>query len=329
MRSMKTLSVFLVCLFTFVNVGVGQSIPEQLQEISVGIRAANSEGSGVVVNRTLKDGNQVTLVVTAAHVVDGLKKTVNGKIGFNDAKVVQQLQEGGRKVGELLLDSQVIRWADPELEDDIAILLVRKNNFFPKSAEFITEEQVLPVGTEVILCGSPAGVDLGFNSVTVGIISSTGRVLPNGKVFDQTDAGSTFGSSGCGVYEKSSGKFCGMLQRGVGNLGMMGYFAPQRRLLEWGKEGKMLWVFKPDAEDLPTLEEFKKLPVVSEALEKREKEGVKELIPISNKINMKPEFIPFPLSLDSHCVCGENCKCEQCQYVGEVKETVDVKNVVE
>lgn len=272
---------------------VAQTLPQDIQEFSVGIRAGTSEGSGVITNRTLKDGAQITLCITAAHVVDGLKKSNNGNITFDDAKIVQQLQENGRKVGEVLLDAQILRWSDPELEDDIAILQIRKNGVFSKVANFLVENRVLPVGTEVILCGSPAGVDLGFNSVTMGIISSTGRVLPNGKVFDQTDAGSTFGSSGCGVYEKSTGLYCGMLQRGIGNLGMMGYFAPQRRLLDWAKDEKFMWVFKADSEDLPTLEELKELSVVSERIKKREKEESNKNISISKKQKLQQEFIPF------------------------------------
>lgn len=294
MRHFKSsVGIIFIFLCSVINssYSYGQTIPEQLQEISVGIKADKSEGSGVVVNRTLKDGNQVTLVVTAAHVVDGLKRSVNNETVFDDAKVVQQLQENGRKVGELLLDAQILRWSDPEIEHDIAILQVRKNNLFTRSTEFVAEEKVLPVGTEVILCGSPAGVDLGFNSVTTGIISSTGRVLPNGKVFDQTDAGSTFGSSGCGVYEKSTGLYCGMLQRGVGNLGMMGYFAPQRRLLKWAKQEKLLWVFKADSEDLVSLEELEKLPVISERLKKAQQE--KAAVSIKSQKKLESEFIPF------------------------------------
>jgi hypothetical protein len=283
----------LVVVFSIVTMSFGQSVAEKLQDFSVGIRAGQSEGSGTVVNRTLKDGNQVTLIVTAAHVVAGLKKTTDEEVTFDDAKVVQQLTDSGRKVGELLLDSQVIRWADPETEDDISILLVRKNNFFAKSADFFLEDRILPVGTEVILCGSPAGVDLGYNTITVGVVSTTGRVLSNGKVFDQTDSGSTFGSSGCGVYEKSTGLYYGQLQRGIGNLGMMGYFAPIRRMKEWGKENKMLWVFDPKADDLPTLLELKKLSVVSEKNKKSEKVINSPPISIEKRVKFEVETVPY------------------------------------
>lgn len=288
---MRSLFLAVIIVFSSGLVASAQNTTEEILSVSVGIRAGNSEGSGTIVNRSLKDGNQVTLCVTAAHVVAGLKKENNGNVIFEDAKVVQQLVENGRKVGELSLDSQVLFWSDPELEDDLAILLVRKQNLFTKSASFITEEKVLPPGTEVILCGSPAGLDLGYNSVTTGIISQTGRVLPNGKVFDQTDSGSTFGSSGCGVYEKSTGLYCGQLQRGVGNIGIMGYFAPQRRILDWAKQEKLLWVFKPDAEDLPTAEELKKFKVVSDKVQKHLRES--KVISISNKKSNKVEFIPF------------------------------------
>ncbi len=99
-------------------VAVPNDLAQYLQDISVTIRAAGGEGSGVL--KRTRDGT--TWVWTAGHVVAGLRKTrqvIDSKTGatktlveFDDAKVVKLLIENGRTVGRVEVDAEVVRYSD-------------------------------------------------------------------------------------------------------------------------------------------------------------------------------------------------------------------------
>ena len=103
-----------------------KSTADHLQDVSVTIRSeagwSAGEGSGVIFSRKDKDGNTVNFVWTAAHVIDNLrserKVIVNGAprtvVTFKDAKIVKVIRQGGRAVGQLELDAEVIKYSDSE-----------------------------------------------------------------------------------------------------------------------------------------------------------------------------------------------------------------------
>ena len=81
------------------------SVPEDLQRVSVTIKAGNAQGSGTLVTRKIGD-DTVTFIWTAAHVVDGLRatRTVVTPQGtprilveYRDAEIVQERQQDGRR----------------------------------------------------------------------------------------------------------------------------------------------------------------------------------------------------------------------------------------
>lgn len=292
---MKTFSVSVGVAFIFlcsiINSAYSQTVVQKIGDVSVGIRAGQAEGTGVVFNRTLKDGKQVTLCLSAAHVVSGLQKTYNKDVTFDDAKLIKQIVDNGRKVGEILLNASIKKYSDPDKEHDLVLLLVRKSDYFNVSTEFYLGEEIPETGRELFHVGNMLGTELGLNSVTRGLISANGRLIDD-KVFDQYSGGSTGGSSGGGLFLADTGQYVGQLQRGITNVAVMGYYAPIRRMRDWAKQEKLMWVFDQTASDLPTWEEFDKMEILSERMQEKHSMSHSP-IPINTKSNERVEFIPF------------------------------------
>ena len=247
-------------------------VVKQLQSTSVTIRAKNSEGSGVIKTRVLTNNNKeetVSYIWTAAHVTAGLRKTrtvIDGKSGatktvveFDDAQIIQELTEEGRRVGEIKMDAEVLRYSDADSNEDLCLLRVRKRNFVNKdvSVKFYLEDNIPPVGTELYHCGSLLG-QLGANSLTTGLISQHGRVLPNGKIFDQSSAVAFPGSSGGQLSTKKDGKCVGLLVRGAGEG--FNLYVPIRRIKIWAKKVGVEFALD-DNVPVPSDDELKKYPL--------------------------------------------------------------------
>lgn len=246
----------------------GADLLQRLQDASVTVKAGNSQGSGVLVTRTI-EGQKLTFVLTAGHVIAGLKKnrtiTTDGTekkvVEFDDVGIVQEFQESGRRVGETNIICRVLRYSDAELGEDLAVMQVRKSNFTDATTDFYLDEAIPPIGTELYHVGSLKG-QFGSNSLTTGVIAQTGRVIDlaggGGVVFDQTTATAFPGSSGGGVYLKADGRHVGVLVRGAGEG--FNFIVPSRRLNGWCKEVGVEWLVNSKAK-LPTLDELKKMSV--------------------------------------------------------------------
>ena len=240
-----------------------------LQDISVTIKAGTgyggSQGSGVLFSR---DG--VTFVWTAAHVVDGLRHTrplIDPETGtprvsveFNDAEIVQEFTQDGRRIGEMKFDARILKYSDSENGEDLALLEVRKKGFSTKSAVFYLDDEIPKIGTKLLHVGSLLG-QVGSNSLTSGIVSQIGRTLPLGNskvVFDQTTVTAFPGSSGGGVFLESDFRYMGMLVRGAGE--QFNFIVPARRLKAWAVKNKVDWAIDPSI-PLPSQEERDKTTV--------------------------------------------------------------------
>ena len=248
-----------------------KSTADHLQDVSVTIRSESAwsagEGSGVIFSRKDKDGNTVNFVWTAAHVVDNLRQTrlviVNGAprtvVTFKDAKVIKVIRQNGRTVGRLELDAEVVKYSDSEDGHDLALLRVRKLNFVHDSVTFYLDKDIPKLGTDLWHVGSLLG-QMGSNSMTDGIYSQTGRLIPslNKHVFDQTTVAAFPGSSGGGVYLKSDARYVGMLVRGAGET--FNLIVPVRRMVDWAKKNDIMWALDAKAK-MPTNEELDKIPV--------------------------------------------------------------------
>lgn len=243
-------------------------VANYMQEISVTIKALGSEGSGVVKTRNMKIDNKevkINFVWTAAHVVDGLRRveevidprtgTKRQVVQFKDAEVVKELVENGRRVGELKMDAEVIKF---NREQDLAVLKIRKRDFIRASVIFYLEGKTVPLGTDVYHVGSLLG-QMGSNSMTSGIISQIGRVIDK-REFDQSTATAFPGSSGGGLFLKTDnvGAYIGMITRGAGEG--FNLFVPIRRIQAWAVKNKIEWALD-DNVPMPTEEQLQKLPV--------------------------------------------------------------------
>ena len=252
---MKLLKVTLLLLLTAVYAFPAEkkNVPaEYLQNVSVTIRSegrfSNSEGSGVIFSRKDKGDNTVNFIWTAAHVVGNLRQErkviVKGAertiVEFKDAKIVKVIRQNGRTVGRLELSAEIVKYSNSETGHDLAILRVRKLNFVQDTVKFYLDKDIPKLGTDLWHVGSLLG-EMGSNSMTDGIYSQTGRLIPslNKYVFDQTTVAAFPGSSGGGVFLKSDARYVGMLVRGAGET--FNLIVPVRRMTEWAKKNNVLW----------------------------------------------------------------------------------------
>jgi hypothetical protein len=250
------------------------SVPDDLQKVSVTIKAGRAQGSGTLVTRQVGD-DTVTFIWTAAHVVDGLRTTrtvVTSQgtprilVEYKDAEIVQERQQDGRRVGEVKYDCKVIKASDADYGEDLAVLMVRCKGAYPLNvcARFHKDPNYIPaIGVDLSHCGSLLG-QFGANSYTTGVLSQVGRTLPmkgaNVKVFDQVTTVSFPGSSGGGMYLKDSGLYIGMLTQGVMQLQGFNFIVPVRRIHAWAKASKIEWAINADV-PMPTMKEIEAIPV--------------------------------------------------------------------
>jgi hypothetical protein len=260
---------------------------QQLQDASVTIKSGRSEGSGTIVTRTTTVDEEsdeeviVNFVWTAGHVIDDLRRVrtiINPKgdekklVEFDDAHIVKELNESGRRVGELKMDAKVIKYSDADNNEDLALLMVIKRDFVEASSEFYLNEDIIRVGTRLYHCGSLLG-QMGANSMTDGMMSQIGRVY-RGKIYDQTTVSAFPGSSGGGVFVCGDGgkpEYVGMVVRGSGET--FNLMVPVRRLVKWAKDNNLEWAIDPDIE-MPTLKEIKEIPVEGETIEGARRQAV-------------------------------------------------------
>jgi len=251
-----------VCLACLANIAFGDSVGTKLQAVSVNIKAPGkygqgSQGSGTVILRQV-DGKQNAFVLTAAHVIRGLRDVsdaiVDGKekkiVTYRDAQIVQEVgnNDNSRIVGDTRLDAKVIA---TDYRRDIALLRVRAVGTLKSSARFY--DGPLPeVGTEVYHCGAPGGQDTGGTAtLTAGIISRTGvRIAEYGGaehgIFDQTDTAALPGSSGGLLATRQDGHWIGMITLGLRGGDNFHWFVPIRNVREWSQEAKCEWLLKHD-----------------------------------------------------------------------------------
>ena len=276
---MKVMWIATLVVSMFVTTANAQDnvLYQHLQDVSVTVKAAGGEGSGVIVTREVETSpnvkQKVNFVWTAAHVVDGLRSVriviKDGKpqtiVEFKDAQIVKELVEDGRRVGEFKMEAKVIKYSDAENGEDLALLMVRKKGFVDKTTTFYKDSgKPVAIGTELYHVGSLLG-QVGSNSMTRGICSQVGRVLDlgtgDGVVFDQTTVTAFPGSSGGGVFlsersKEKAGQYVGMLVRGAGET--FNLVVPVRRMRAYAKAEGVLWAIDTDVK-VPSIKDLKTL----------------------------------------------------------------------
>jgi S1-C subfamily serine protease len=267
MRYLFSLLLIFVPLIAFAG------IPDDLQNISVTIQSGDSQGSGTLITRKIGD-DTITFVWTAGHVVDQLRTTRTVVrdgierivVEYRDAVVLQEIQQDGRRVGEVKYDAKIIKVSDFDYGEDLALLMIRRKNAYPvsASARFIcNEDYIPPIGVKLVHVGSLLG-QFGANSFTNGIISQTGRTLEmagaNMQVFDQVTVTAFPGSSGGGVFLEESGEYIGMLTMGVNQLQGFNFIVPVRRIVKYANKNGLQWAINGDA-PMPTMKYIESMPI--------------------------------------------------------------------
>lgn len=268
----KILTIILYVLMSFSVLSGEVSVPQHLQDISVTIKAEGSSGSGVIFTRKDKNGNFISFVWTAAHVIDSLryqreiidsggnKKVV---VEFKDAQILKLLIEEGRIIGRLSIDAAIIKYSDSNFGHDVGILKVRKKNFTTNTVEFYLKDDILSVGIRLYHCASLLG-EYG-QSLTDGILSQNGRLV-NGKEYTQSTLVALSGSSGGGVYLQDNGLCVGFILRGASDV--MNLYCPINRIKKWAIKNNVLWTLNPSIE-MPSEEELQEMPIEDKIIKEK------------------------------------------------------------
>ena len=151
------LSLFLLCAISVeADVKKRREVANYLQDISVTIRSETdyqkSEGSGVLITRDIGK-EKITFVWTCAHVVDNLRdvRTViedgvtKKLVEFDDVQIIKELVEGGRRVGEIKMDAEVIKYSDADDGEDLAVLMVRAKDYGKENAKFYLDKETFDI----------------------------------------------------------------------------------------------------------------------------------------------------------------------------------------
>jgi putative serine protease PepD len=138
-------------------------------------RGTSGIGSGFIYDKA-------GYIMTAAHVVSGVDQ------------VEIRLYDGTRLTGRVLGTDDL---------NDVAVIKVNRSDL---ATAPLAVGQTLQVGQLAVAIGSPFGLE---ETVTAGIVSSTDRVLPDGREVIQTDAPINPGNSG-GVLADRQGRVIGI-----------------------------------------------------------------------------------------------------------------------
>ncbi len=249
---------------------VPNPVGPDLQRVSVNVLAGGPQGSGTIF-LTLIEGEQSAWVLTANHVITGLRRVndiidPDGKerklIRYDDASIIQETVIAGRAVGEIKYDAKII---SVDKRRDIALMRVRRGDFTSVGARFYVGGTIPAAGTEIYHCGAPGGIKTGGTcTLTGGIISRIGVLIPGfggGSeygVFDQTDTAALGGSSGGMIALKSDGRYIGMITLGLLGGDNFHWIVPARSILVWADEIGVRWLFdtsikRPTEKDIDSI----------------------------------------------------------------------------
>lgn len=263
--------VVLVCFLALCVPCYADGIGVDLQSVSVNVAAGRSQGSGVLFIAEL-GGRQTTWVLTANHVVDGLRSVkdvisddgvTKKSVTYRDAEVVQERVSNGRGVGEKRFYAKVV---SVHKQRDLALLRVRIDGEFHVGAKMYLDESIPEPGTALFHCGAPGGKDIGGTaSLTAGIVSRIGALIPDfggseHGVFDQVTCSAMGGSSGGLVALQDDGRVVGLITLGLRGSDSFHWMVPSRSILEFLDEIGARWVVDPKAER-PESEASLKMPL--------------------------------------------------------------------
>lgn len=220
--------------------------------ISPGTYGGFAYGTGTLIVRKIDDIN-VGFVLTAYHVVGGLRHQVGECVHFIPPRVYQKVNGVGVCVQARVLISSP--------SNDIAVLQLPFLPFTGEGVEFVLDKNAPNIGTEVFHVGNFDFDTIGPNSFSDGVVAGTGRILDGFGEFDQTTCTALPGSSGGLVARKSDGKYLGTLVRGRDDN--VNLIVPVRNIVKWSIDNKVEYLFNPSTPKL-TFYELNSLKVETE-----------------------------------------------------------------
>jgi hypothetical protein len=220
------------------------SVPRLLQESSVTVVAENGNttayGSG-----TLTNVGGESYVVTCAHTFRCVRLAEDK---FLPVTVFTDNYQNGRVTSRTNYTADIIRISPPGAED-LALLHVRQKNAAKHTINYIKADSLPELGTEVYHVGSLFGIR-NPNSLTSGIYCQYDRKGDN-TYFDQISATAAPGSSGGGVFEKSTGDCLGILTQATIDCETINFIVPMRRVHPWAKRVGISFIFNKDVSPIP------------------------------------------------------------------------------
>jgi serine protease Do len=168
-------------------------------QLSVKSRIITLYGSGFIFS---EDG----MILTNAHLV------------FKSSSIIVKISGGGTFPASIV-------GLDPVM--DIAVLKIQDGPQKMSTATFMKEDDRVEIGEEVVIIGSPEGME---NTVSRGIVSGLDRVLPSSPMsmvipMIQTDAPVSMGNSGGPILNRC-GEVIGMVTAILNDGGNIGFALP-------------------------------------------------------------------------------------------------------
>lgn len=252
--------------------------PDFLSSISVTVRTpSGGSGSGVAFTRKDANGEDVTFVWTAGHVVQhresvpimffgnetNIPQVRSRTIYYTNVTVIQDVIINGEYAYTTNLSATVIKCSPNINGNDLAILRVNGKFFNQNTVAFDLSGRIPKLGESLYGVSSPYGEWGMFN---IGMFSFVGRNI-DGTLFDQTTLIIYPGSSGSAVFS-AEGKCMGLvLMMRAPNLG---YIVPVRRMQKWAKDEGVEWALDPKipmptADVLKSLSRMDKIPFVKKS----------------------------------------------------------------
>ena len=254
---MRRLIYLCVALFAFTNTCFSDFNPSLLQNQNVMVQFEDTYGSGVLVTRKIGE-QKYNFVITCSHTIDEAKKIVKSidtgvvkeNIIFKQVNVIKENFKNNEPSIIQTTSSRIVLFNE---EYDISVLML--DVFLYDTDIVFYANESINVGTEAIHVGNFKG-ELGFNSVSTGVISHNNRI-DEGQKFLQISNTVYQGSSGGGVYNKDN-EYVGMVSHTFGEN--FNYAIPIVVIKDVLKRGGYEFLYDKSI-SVDSVEDIKKLPI--------------------------------------------------------------------
>lgn len=252
-----------VALFAFSNICFADFNPSLLQNQNVMIRHGDTCGSGILVTKNIGK-EKYNFVITCSHTIDDAKKVVKSidtgilkeNVVFEEVSVIKENFKPNEPSIIQTTSSKIVLFNE---EYDVSVLML--DVFLYDTNIMFYKDNNVNIGESTIHIGNFKG-ELGFNSVSTGIVSHNNRI-DEGKRFIQISNTVYQGSSGGGVYNKDN-EYVGMVSHTFGEN--FNYAIPIVVIKDVLKRGGYEFLYNKSI-NIDSVENIKKLPIEVDKVE--------------------------------------------------------------